>query len=192
MPERQKLSRILEMPENLPPELLVLPEFIQTKKQVLQLLSEILSIEDFLNKAQHREAGTKLALPKTTADLDKFAEANKRNVLNHVQRNELAHFLKEIYKRAPVIGMVLPIQTDKAVINGVILWFRSNVHAQILVQISVHNRLVGGAILRIRHKTYNFSLAGRFENATNVLKESLNNINTQTVNKPEVVRSKYF
>lgn len=40
------------MPEPEPPKLLVLPSFIQTKEQVHRTLSEILQIEDFLNKAQ--------------------------------------------------------------------------------------------------------------------------------------------
>ncbi len=52
------------MPEQDPPKLLVLPSFIQTKEQVHRTLTEILQIEDFLNRAQNREAGSKLSLPK--------------------------------------------------------------------------------------------------------------------------------
>lgn len=161
------------MPEPEPPKLLVLPSFIQTKEQVHRTLSEILQIEDFLNKAQNREAGSKLSLPKTTADLDKFAEANKRNVLNHAHRMELAKFLRDVYKIAPVIGLVVPVRVDAKMTDSIVTWFRTNIHAQALVQTTVQNKLYGGAIVRIKHKTYDLSLASRFDKADSTLRENL-------------------
>lgn len=161
------------MPEASPPILLVLPEYIQTKFQVLKLVSEILQIEEFLSKAKNRQSGTKLDLPKTTSLLDKFADANQRNVLNHTQRTEMAHFLREVYKRAPVVSLVLPLGADKAIAEAIVKWFRQNVHAQTLVQTSNLNSLVGGAIIRIKHKTYDLSLTKRFDESLGIIKDNL-------------------
>lgn len=161
------------MSEQEPTKLLILPSFIQTKEQVHRTLSEILQIEDFLNKAQNREPGSKLSLPKTTADLDKFAEANKRNVLNHAHRMDLAKFLRDIYKLAPEVGLVVPVRADAKMIDSIVGWFRSNIHAQMLVQTTVQNKLYGGAIVRIKHKTYDLSLASRFTKVDSTLRESL-------------------
>lgn len=177
------------MPEQDPPSLLVLPSFIQTKEQVHQMLSEILQVEKFLNEAQNRTAGSKLSLPKTTADLDRFAEANKRNVLHHGYRIELARFLREVYKRAPVISVFVPAGADKKVSEAIVGWFRSNVHAQTLIQLSPQNKLYGGTVIRIKHKTYDLSLATRFDGADKILRESL------ATHRPEPVttgRTKYF
>lgn len=177
------------MPEQEPPKLLVLPSFIQTKEQVHQMLSEILQIEKFLNEAQNRTAGSKLSLPKTTADLDRFAEVNKRNVLHHGYRIELARFLKEVYKRAPVVSVFIPVGADQKVSEAVVGWFRFNVHAQTLVQLSPQNKLYGGAIIRIKHKTYDASLASRFNKADGTLQEALNGHTSRPV---ATERAKYF
>ncbi len=178
------------MPEQEPPKLLVLPSFIQSRLQVHQTLSEILQIEKFLSEAQTREPGSKISLPKTTADLDKFAEANKRNVLNHSHRMELASFLRDVYKLAPVVGVMLQPHADKSIGEGIVEWFRSNVHAQTLIQVSVQNKLYGGAVIRIKHKTYDASLASRFKKADTVLQGALNNHTSQPVATAE--RTKYF
>lgn len=159
------------MPDSESPKRLVLPEDIQSKQQVIKLISEILRIEEFLSKAKNRQAGTKLELPKTTSILDKFAEANQRNVLNHNQRTEMAHFLREIYKRAPEVSLVLQLGADKAILNAIIKWFRENIHAQTLVQTSSLNSLVGGAIIRIKHKTYDLSLAKLFNENNHLLSD---------------------
>ncbi len=184
------------MPETNPPILLVLPEYIQTKLQVLKLVSEILQIEEFLSKAKYRQAGTKLELPKTTSLLDKFAEANQRNVLNHTQRTEMAHFLREVYKRAPVVSVVIPLSTDKAITEAIIKWFRQNIHAQTLVQTSSLNSLVGGAIIRIKHKTYDLSLAKRFDNSLGILKDNLStkelSQTKNSLNEDTNIRKSYF
>lgn len=161
--------------ESKPPELLVLPSFIQSKGQVYQLLSEILQIEKFLSEAQKRKPGTKMTLPKTTADLDKFAEANQRNILHHGQRIQLARFLRLVYQHAPVVGLMMPRQVDRAITENVVMWFRSNIHAQALISASINNRLYGGILLRIKHKTYNFSLEPLFSKADEELKEGIIN-----------------
>lgn len=183
------------MPNAEPPILLVLPEFIQTKLQVLKMVSELLQVEEFLKEAKHRQPGAKLILPNTTALLDKFADANKRNVLNHNQRTEMAHFLREVYKRAPVISLVLPLRADKAIVEAIIKWFRQNVHAQTLVQTSNHASIIGGTIVRIKHKTYDLSLAKKFDSSLSVLRSSLFAADTKQNNiQPASVagRSRYF
>lgn len=167
------------------PKLLILPSFIRTRFQVHQTLSEILQIEKFLSEAQNRSAGSKMALPKTTSDLDRFAEANKRNVINHGHRIELARFLREIYKRAPVVGVVLPKNISDKIPESIVAWFRSNVHAQTLIQISTSVTLQGGAIIRIKHKTYDASLINRFNSFDETLKQAL------TFNKLDLLENSY-
>ncbi len=177
------------MPDEQPPKLLVLPSFIQSRLQVHQTLSEILQIEKFLSEVQSRTTGTKLSLPKTTSDLDKFADANKRNVINHGHRIELAQFLREVYKRAPVVGVVMPVNTDIKIAESIVTWFRTNVHAQTLIQTSVQTRLFGGAVIRLKHKTYDASLANKFTQADSMLKQALSNKKP----KPALTeRGKYF
>lgn len=156
-----------------PPVLLVLPSFIQTREQVYALMSEILQIEDFLYKAQVRESGTKMSLPKTTPDLDKFASANKRNILNHNHRVELAKFLRGVYKLAPAVSVTVALDPHSSLIDGIIEWFRSHVHAQTLVQVNQQASVGPGCIVRIKHKTYDMSLKRSFDNATHVLSEAL-------------------
>lgn len=178
-----------------PPKRLVLPENIQSKQQVIKLISEILRIEEFLSRAKNRQAGTKLELPKTTSILDKFAEANQRNVLNHNQRTEMAHFLREVYKRAPEVSLVLQLGADKAILNAIIKWFRENIHAQTLVKVSFLSSLAGGAIVRIKHRTYDLSLAKQFGNFQDILKAEFaeNNSSQLVVNSGEnLVRNKFF
>lgn len=179
------------MSENSPPKLLTLPNYIKTRFQVHQTLSEILQIEKFLSEAQNRTPGAKMTLPKTTSELDRFAEANKRNVINHGHRIELARFLREVYKRAPVVGVVLPINADDKLPEAVVAWFRSNVHAQTLIQTTALAQLQGGAIIRIKHKTYDASLLSRFANSDEALWQAIAGKNLKP--KPSTInRTKYF
>lgn len=162
------------MAETSPPALLVLPIFIRSKEQVQKLITEILQIDEFLNKAQVRQAGSKMTLPHTTSLLDEFAEANQRNVLNHSQRMEMAKFLRDVYKFAPVVQLFVPVSGGSEISEGIASWFRSNVHAQTLFKLTPYPQLNGGgAIVRIKHKTYDFSLKKRFDKATPVLKQAL-------------------
>jgi hypothetical protein len=149
---------------------LTLPVFIKTKEDVHNLIKEILLIEDFLYKAQVRESGTKMMLPKTTPELDKFAEANRRNVLNHTQRMELAKFLRAVYKKSPVVSVYFTLGQNPAFVEGVVSWFRTQIHAQTLFHLSSHTKVGAGCIVRIKHKTYDFSLKKRFDDNINVLK----------------------
>lgn len=180
MPKKQILWRTFGVSNDQPPKLLVLPSFIVSKSEVHRLLSELLQIEDFLYKAGNRQPGSKLSLPKTTDDLDKFAEANKRNVLNHGQRIEMARFLRAVYKYAPEIGVILPSGSNSKILDGITKWFRQNIHAQTLLVRSTQNRLSGGAIIRIKHKSYDFSLNNKFTSNDNLLIRELSNHPKQT------------
>jgi hypothetical protein len=173
-----------------PPQFLVLPNFIHSKEQVLELVKEILRIQEFLNQTEKRTPGTKMNLPRTTADLDKFAEANKRNVLNHTQRREMAHFLRSVYNLAPVVNIYFAIDENPKFVEGVINWFRSNVHAQTLFQTHAHAKVGPGCVVRLKHKTYDFSFRKRFDQAQSVLEEALQvstPVQTQTTQ-----RAQYF
>lgn len=173
-----------------PPKLFILPSFISSKADVHQLLAELLQIEDFLYKAKTRQPGSKLSLPKTTADLDRFAEINHRNVLNHGHRIDMARFLRAVYKYAPEIGIIVPPNTDLIVIDTIINWFRQNIHAQTLIIRSSHKQLAGGAIIRIRHKSYDFSLNTKLSTADSILLEGLT-IKEVATNQ-STARSSYF
>lgn len=170
-------------------KLLILPNFIKTKNQIVNALREILQIEEFFNNAQNRQPGTKISLPKTTGELDKFAEVNGRSILNHHHRLELAKFLRDIYKFAPVVSVVLPSYSNKSVTDAIVEWFRSSVHAQTLFQLSSQSKLSGGAIIRIKHKTYDFSLNSRFNQTNKIWQETM----TTTLAKSKITnRSKFF
>lgn len=152
---------------------LVLPSFIKTKEDIHEMIKEILNIEDFLYKAQVRESGSKMSLPKTTSELDKFAEANQRNILNHAHRMELAKFLRAVYKKSPVVSLYFTVGNDAQFIEGIVQWFRTQIHAQTLFHLSSHSKVGAGCIIRIKHKTYDFSLKKRFDGTVGVLQNAL-------------------
>lgn len=173
-----------------PPQFLVLPNFIHSKEQVIELVKEILRIQEFLNQTEKRTPGTKMNLPRTTADLDKFAEANKRNVLNHTQRREMAHFLRSVYNLAPVVNIYFAIDENPKFVEGIIHWFRSNVHAQTLFQTHAHAKVGPGCVVRLKHKTYDFTLHNRFNKAQSVLQEALTI--TAPAKTQTIERAQYF
>lgn len=140
--------------------LLKLPPFVNSKEQVQDLIKEIMNIENFLYKGRVRESGSKMSLPKTTSELDAFAQANNRNVLQHAQRRELAEFLRNVYKNAPEIAVQFE-HAEKQLVEGVVEWFRANIHAQTLVRVSQNPRVGAGCYLRIKHKTYDLTLRSR-------------------------------
>lgn len=159
---------------------LVLPEFVHTRQQVYDLLTEVLRIEEFLYSANTRQSGSKMSLPKTTGELDKFAQANKRNVLNHGHRLEMAKFLREVYKRAPEVSLYVSNTKNSQLVEGVAEWFRHNVHAQTLFVVSQLTKVGVGCVVRIKHKTYDFSLGKQFDKANQILREALQPAEAQT------------
>lgn len=153
------------MPENRdnsPSKLLVLPKFIYMKKDVLDLIHEVVGIEEFLYKSQIRTSGAKISLPKTTKLLDSFAETNNRNILHHGQRMEMAAFLRKVYNNAPEVSVYVRQKSDNLA-EGIVEWFRSNIHAQTLVRFVEDTRVGVGCAVRIKHKTYNITLQNRMK-----------------------------
>lgn len=171
---------------------LVLPDFIYSKAQVHALVAEILRIEDFLRSTRTRQPGTKMSLPKTTTNLDRFAEANKRNVLNHSHRTELAQFLRTVYKHSPVLVMGVGIDYNSKFIEGIVNWFRLNVDEKILFQVRPQAKLGLGCIIRVRHKTYDFSLKKRFDDVDEVLRSALAGSSVSAPQQLTGARAKYF
>ncbi len=168
----------------------VLPVFVRTREEVKGLIQEILGIEDFLNKAKVRQAGMKMSLPRTTPLLDKVAEANKMNILNNQQRMELAHFLRDVYRQGPQCMVQLSMSENSKLADGVLDWFRKEVDPKTLMYLSSNAKLGGGCIVRIKHRSYDFSLKKRFDDAYPVLQKALRAV-------PEPVatdspRGKYF
>lgn len=173
------------------PAQFMLPAFVRTREQIHTLIKEILLIEDFLRKAQVRTPGSKMDLPKTTADLDRLADANKMNVLNHDQRRALAHYLRDVYRQAPQINIAFTQSESPRFVDGVIDWFRKEVNPTTLAYLTPHAKIGAGAVIRIKHKTYDFSFKKRFDDNYQVLQEELR-AGAQVPMTTTMQRGKYF
>ena len=85
------------------PKRLVLPSIIASPSDVRRALRDLEDIENFLQQAKIRQAGTNVTLPRTRHSLDEFATRNELNWLQAADRDHAKRFLNAVLEHAPAV-----------------------------------------------------------------------------------------
>jgi F0F1-type ATP synthase delta subunit len=125
---------------------------------VTKLQRELNGLDDFFVSAKARQAGTSMQLPKLTRILDQMARENKINLLEDSGRQRLAKALKLALEQAPTLHISFATEPSPKALERLVVWIRTNIHPQALVQVGLQPSIAAGCFLRTANKTFDMSL----------------------------------
>ncbi len=137
---------------------IILTTAVVGQADVNRLLRELNSLDDFFIGAQARQAGTPIAPPKTTVQLDELAKLNKLNLLEAVDRAKLTKQLKELNARAPKIQVSFAVEPPPRVVEIILGWMRDNLHPNILLQVGLQPNIGAGIMVRTANREFDLSM----------------------------------
>lgn len=125
---------------------------------IMRLLREINSIDDFFVAAEARTPSGSIQPPRITRLLNDVALTNKYNLLQKNDRKELANQLSELKKSAPVIHISFAAEPSPKALEQVLRWLRENIHPLILLRVGLQPTIAAGCVLRTANKVFDMSL----------------------------------
>jgi F0F1-type ATP synthase delta subunit len=137
---------------------LVLPLTLVGDIDITRLLREINSIDDFFVEAEARKSGDSTQPPRITRVLNDVSLANKYNLLQKSDRQELTKQLNELKKTAPAIHISFAAEPSPKALEQVLRWLRENIHPLILLRVGLQPTIAAGCVLRTTNKIFDFSL----------------------------------
>jgi hypothetical protein len=165
------------MRENLPPEP-QLPALVMTPSDVTRLLRELDTLDQYMRQQGLRAPGQPTAkMPKTTRLLDELAVLNGVNLLDVRSREYLSAFLSAMLQRAPVVHISFAVDPSPAFLQKVVLWFRKNIHSQILVRVGLQPSIAAGCVVRTTNRYFDLSLRQHLQKQRGLLRDAIMALN---------------
>jgi len=140
------------------PKTFSLPNTIISQVDVARVMRELNNLNDFFISSQGRKAGTPLQPPRLTRPLNQLAQDNRYNLLEQSHRKDLYTKLNDILGKAPALHMSFAAEPPTKALETIIVWLRSNIHPQILLQVGLQPTIAAGAILRTPNRIFDLSM----------------------------------
>jgi F0F1-type ATP synthase delta subunit len=135
-----------------------LPLSVVSQVDVARLIRELNGLEDFFAGAALRRSGSPLPPPRLTRLLDQVAADNKCNLLDAAQRKNLQTALNQILGVAPLLHISFAAEPSPKALERILVWFRSNIHPQALLQVGLQPTIAAGCVLRTPNKLFDMSM----------------------------------
>lgn len=131
-----------------------LPLTLISQTEVTHLIRELAGLED------NAIAATVSAknVPSITKLLAEVAVANGLDINDKTNRQTLKAQLTELQKSAPLIHISFASEPSQLVLEKIIAWLRTNIHAQLLLQVGLEPGIAAGCILRTPNHVFDMSL----------------------------------
>jgi F0F1-type ATP synthase delta subunit len=137
---------------------------IVSQVDVARILRELKSLDDFFISTKARAAGTPMQLPKLTRSLDKLARDNKLNLLDESHRKALYQELDQVIGKSPLIHISFAAEPSPKAVEKILVWFRTNIHPQVLLQVGLQPSIAAGCVVRTANKVFDLSLREHLNN----------------------------
>jgi len=148
---------------------LKIPSLVVSPSDVARLQREIISLNDFFVSAKARQTGTTMQLPKLTRILSQIAKDNKVNLLEEAERNQLSQALNQLYDHSPTLHVSFATEPSPKALEKLVVWIRTNIHPQALVQVGLQPSIAAGCFLRTDNKTFDMSLRSSLKKSEPIL-----------------------
>lgn len=152
---------------------LKLPVGVVGPGDLRRLKRELEQLEDTLQQMRLRTNAPVAKLPRASRSLEEFAATNRLNLLLPDDRQRSAAYIAHALKTAPVLHMSFAAEASRKFTTEVVLWLRTNLTPDVLLEVGLEPALAAGCILRTPTHQYDFSLRARFEAQRNLLIEKL-------------------
>lgn len=148
-----------------------LPKQVYSRAQVLALAEEAKKAADSARTKDIKQKYTNSrpqSKPKTSYDLREFMSLNK---ISPQDFKTASSALADIAKSAPRVTCTLPVMPAQNHENQLAEWFREQVHPLALLTIHVDRTILGGAVVRGRNSSWDFSVRRMFAAREDALEE---------------------
>lgn len=152
---------------------LKLPVGVVTPGDMHKLKRELEVLEDTLQQMRLRTNSPVAKLPRASRSLEEFASTNRLNLLLPDDRQRAVAYIASTIKSAPVLHMSFAAEASRKFTTEIVLWLRTNLQPDILLDIGLEPAIAAGCILRTPAKQYDFSLRARFASRAGLLTEKL-------------------
>src|SRR5688572_20789527 len=116
---------------------LKLPLSVISHTDINRVLRELGALDDFFVGAVARRAGTTLAPPRITYQLQQVANDNKFNLLNEPERADLRVKLQQVLKSSPSLHISFAAEPSPRIVDAILGWLRNNIHPQTLLTVGL-------------------------------------------------------
>ncbi len=154
-------------------EPLKLTPSIVSQTDLARLTRELNSLEDFFVSATNRQSGVSMKLPKLTRMMDDLCRENNVNLLDQDHRTQLGVRLKNLYDHAPRVHASFAVEPNPRALEKILVWLRSNVHPQTLINTGIQPNIAAGCKLRTANKVFDMSLRANLEKQSQYLAQLL-------------------
>lgn len=137
---------------------LKLSPLLVSPSDIARLQREVVSLNDFFVAAKARQTGTTMQLPKLTRILSQTAKDNDFNLLEETDRQKLSQELKNTIDHSPTMHVSFATEPSPKALEKLVIWLRSNIHPQALIQVGLQPSIAAGCFLRTDNKTFDMSL----------------------------------
>lgn len=151
-----------------------LPALVMTPSDISRLLREITALDEYIRQQALRAPGQPTArMPKTSRLLDELAVLNGANLLDALSREYLKTFLATVMQRAPVVHISFAVDPSPAFLQKIVLWFRKNIHPQVLVRVGLQPSIAAGCMVRTPNKYFDLSLRRHLVRQRSLLRDAI-------------------
>jgi hypothetical protein len=137
---------------------LKLPLNVISQVDVARMLREVNALNDFFVQTKARQPGTPMQMPKLTLLLEQVARENNYNLSEENDRQKLAQQLDQIIGNAPLLHISFAADPSPKALEKILVWFRSNIHPQALLQVGLQPTIAAGCVVRTSNKVFDMSL----------------------------------
>lgn len=152
---------------------LKLPVGVVGPGDMRKLKRELEALEDTLQQMRLRTNAPVAKLPRSSRAVEEFAATNRLNLLLPDDRQRMAAYIAHTIKNAPVVHMSFAAEASRKFTTEIVLWLRSNLQADILLDIGLEPNIAAGCVVRTPSRQYDFSLRARFVEHADLLAEKL-------------------
>ena len=150
-----------------------LPVGIVGAGDLRKLRRELEQLEDTLQQMRLRTNAPVAKLPRASRAIEEFAATNRLNLLLPDDRQRMGAFLAHTIQSAPVLHMSFAAEASRKFTTELVLWLRTNLQPDILLDIGLEPNIAAGCTLRTPSHQYDFSLRARFAAQAGLLGEKL-------------------
>lgn len=81
--------------------------------------------------------------------------------------------LERTKKTLPIVHITLAVEADREHLEQIVLWLRSHVHPQAVIEVGLQPALIAGAYVRTSNQVFDLSLRGALRDGRALLKREI-------------------
>ncbi len=151
----------------------VLPAVVVGQVDVSRLERELSDLNDALAQDAIRHAKVGKVIPRGSPLLEELARANKLDLGQSAEREQLVAFLGQLKHQAPTLHMSFAADPSASFIGKIMTWLRQEIHPYALLQIGLQPNIAAGTVLRTPSRVFDFSLRKHFTANRDLLIEKI-------------------